>query len=59
VVTKKAIEFLLYLMNLISSNNNNQQFIRKIVAFPESSQLEKNGSSYRKFQYFLGRILDM
>ena len=29
MVTKKAIEFALNLMNLVSSNNNNQQFIRK------------------------------
>jgi hypothetical protein len=46
-------------MNLAPSNNNNQQFIRKIVASPESSQLKKNGSSCRKLKYFLGRILDM
>jgi hypothetical protein len=59
VVIKKAIEFALNLKNLISPNNNNQQFIRKIVASPETSQLKKNGNSYRKFKYFLGRILDM
>jgi len=29
------------LMNLVSSDNNNQQFIRKIVAFSESSQLKR------------------
>jgi hypothetical protein len=46
-------------MNLVSSTNNIQQFIRKIVASPESSQLKKNGSSYRKFKYFLGRIMDI
>jgi len=59
MITKKTIEFALRLMNLLSSSNNNLHFIREIVASPESSQLKKNGSSYRKFKYFLGGILDV
>jgi len=59
MVTKKTLEFALHLMNLLSSNNNSPQFIKKIVASSESSQLKKNGSSYRKFKYFLGGILDV
>lgn len=39
MVTKKAIEFALKLINLVSSNNNTWQFIMKTVASPESSQL--------------------
>ena len=52
MVIKKAIEFALDLMNLISSNSNNQQFIRNSVASSESSQLKKNGSSYRSLSIF-------
>jgi hypothetical protein len=45
-------------MNLVSSNNNDWQFISEIIASSEGKQLENNGSSYRKFNYLLGVILD-
>ena len=45
MVTIKAIEFALKLINLVSLNNNTWQFIMKTVASPESSQLKMTAAT--------------
>jgi hypothetical protein len=55
MVTKKKKGYKIY----IEINDNNWQFISEITASLESNQLEKSGSSYGKFNYFRGTILDM